>query len=58
MTVDDAIKELVVARAPSSQIKQAAINGGMRTLQEDGLSKVLNGTTSLEEVLRVVFVEE
>ena len=58
MTVDDTIKGLIVARATSGQIKQAAIAAGMRTLQQDGLAKVLNGTTSLEEVLRVVFVEE
>ncbi|MBI3974799.1 MAG: type II secretion system ATPase GspE [Armatimonadetes bacterium] len=58
MTVDEEIKSLVVKHANSSQIKEAAIAAGMRTLQEDGLAKVLNGTTSLEEVLRVVFVEE
>jgi type IV pilus assembly protein PilB len=58
MTVDDEIKSLVVKRATSTEIKEAAIAAGMRTLQQDGLVKVLNGTTSLEEVLRVVFVEE
>ncbi len=58
MTVDDEIKALVVKHAASAQIREAAIAAGMRTLQQDGLSKVLNGTTSLEEVLRVVFVEE
>ncbi len=58
MPVDDEIKSLIVRQAPSSQIKEAAIAAGMRTLQQDGLSKVMNGTTSLEEVLRVVFVEE
>ena len=58
MPVDDEIKSLIVRQAPSSQIKEAAIAAGMRTLQQDGLSKVMNGTTSLEEVLRVVFVED
>ncbi|MDQ7850336.1 MAG: type II secretion system ATPase GspE [Armatimonadota bacterium] len=58
MPVDDTIKGLIVDRAPSGRIKEAAIAAGMRTLQTDGLAKVLNGTTSLEEVLRVVFVEE
>jgi len=58
MPVDDVIKGLIVDRAPSGRIKEAAIAAGMRTLQVDGLAKVLNGTTSLEEVLRVVFVEE
>jgi len=58
MTVDDTVKSLIVNHATSGQIKEAAIAGGMRSLQGDGLAKVLNGTTSLEEVLRVVFVEE
>jgi len=38
-------------------IKRAGVAAGMRTLQQDGISKVLNGMTSLEEMLRVVFVE-
>jgi len=58
MPVDEAIKTLVVKHATSSQIKDVAMAAGMRMLQQDGLAKVLNGTTSLEEVLRVVFVEE
>jgi len=58
MTVDDTIKGLIVARASSGQVKEAAVAAGMRTLQEDGMAKVLNGSTSAEEVLRVVFVEE
>jgi type IV pilus assembly protein PilB len=58
MPVDEAIKTLVVKHATSSQIKDVAMAAGMRMLQQDGLAKELNGTTSLEEVLRVVFVEE
>ena len=57
MPVDDEIKSLIVKQATSGQIKEAAIAAGMRTLQQDGLAKVQNGMTSLEEVLRVVFVE-
>ncbi len=58
MPLDDVIKSLIVTHATSGQIKEAAIAAGMLTLQQDGLAKVAQGTTSLEEVLRVVFVEE
>jgi type II secretory ATPase GspE/PulE/Tfp pilus assembly ATPase PilB-like protein len=41
----------------SENIEQAAINGGMVTMQMDGLVKALRGQTTLEEVLRVTSKE-
>ena len=55
MTVNEEIAELVVRRAPVSEVRNAARANGMKTLQEDGLRKVLAGTTTPEEVARVVF---
>ncbi len=57
MLMDDEAKTLVTKQAPSDVLKRAAQAAGMRTLQQDGVAKVLAGTTSLEEMLRVVFVE-
>ncbi|MDR7537070.1 MAG: type II secretion system ATPase GspE [Armatimonadota bacterium] len=57
MTMDDDLRALVVKQAPSDAIKRQAVANGMRTLQQDGVAKVLAGVTSLEEMLRVVFVE-
>ncbi|MDR7520305.1 MAG: type II secretion system ATPase GspE [Armatimonadota bacterium] len=57
LTVDDSIKALMVRHATDREIRTAARSAGMRTLQEDGLAKVDAGTTSLEEILRTVFVE-
>jgi type IV pilus assembly protein PilB len=54
MAVDESIKTLVVERASSSMIKEQAKKNGMRTLLEDGWAKVLEGITTMEEVLRVV----
>ncbi len=54
--VDDAIRQLVIANAPDSSIRRAAIEGGMRTLSRDGLRKVLDGLTSIDEVGRVVYL--
>ena len=44
-------------RSSTAEIKQAAIEEGMRTMQDDALAKVLSGVTSMEESLRVVYVE-
>jgi RNA polymerase subunit RPABC4/transcription elongation factor Spt4 len=58
LVVDDAIRTLVVQNAPDSAIRQAAIEAGMRTIGEDGLKKVLAGTTTLDEVTRVVYLAD
>lgn len=47
------IRDLSTRRAPSNLIKEAAMRAGMQTLRADGWDKVLAGTTTVEEVLRV-----
>ena len=53
MEPDDEIRRMVVANETSNVIAQYAQSRGMKTLREDGFEKVLAGTTTLEEVLRV-----
>lgn len=53
MVMNDKIKELVVTKAPAETIRKAAVASGMMTLLEDGLDKVRQGITTIEEVLRV-----
>lgn len=53
LVMDDAIRSLVTARTSANEIKAEAIRRGMRTLRDDGWSKVLEGVTTIEEVLRV-----
>ncbi len=55
MRVNDEIAELVVRRAPLNDVRDAAKANGMLELKEDGLQKVLEGITTPEEVMRVVF---
>ncbi|MDO8588168.1 MAG: ATPase, T2SS/T4P/T4SS family [Armatimonadota bacterium] len=55
MRINDEIAELVVRRAPLADIREAAKANGMHELKEDGLWKVLEGITTPEEVMRVVF---
>ena len=52
------IKELILKKARESEIKLVARKEGMRTLREDGVAKVLEGVTSLEEILRVTVADE
>jgi type II secretory ATPase GspE/PulE/Tfp pilus assembly ATPase PilB-like protein len=53
LAITDHIRPLIVTRAASNEIKTEALRHGMRTLRDDGWTKVLNGTTTIEEVLRV-----
>jgi len=50
MRVDDEIRQLVFRRAQSPEIRAAACRKGMVTLRQDGVRKVLLGTTDLNEV--------
>jgi type IV pilus assembly protein PilB len=53
MPVTKEIKELIVQGAQTAEVCKVARDQGMRTLREAGLEKVLQGVTTLEEVLRV-----
>jgi general secretion pathway protein E len=52
MIVDDDIRALATQNIDSKTIKKKAIQNGMKTLRSDGARKVLEGITSIEEVLR------
>ena len=52
MPISDAIREMILNRASASEIKEQAVREGMLTLRGDGIWKLKNGITSLEEVLR------
>jgi type II secretion system protein E len=58
LIVTESIRQLILSRASSQQIKHKAILQGMRTLRQDGLQKVFKGLTSLAEVFRVTQSEE
>jgi type II secretory ATPase GspE/PulE/Tfp pilus assembly ATPase PilB-like protein len=53
LIVTEAIRDLIVKHAPSGEIKKAAVGAGMVTLRRDGLRRVANGTTTLDEVWSV-----
>ena len=52
MPMKEEIKELVLSRASNSEIKKEAIRLGMKTLRQSGITKIKDGVTTIEEVLR------
>jgi type II secretory ATPase GspE/PulE/Tfp pilus assembly ATPase PilB-like protein len=57
LDLSDNIREMILARRPSSEIKKAAREEGMRFLRESAVERVLNGSTTLREINKVTFVE-
>ncbi|ABO49557.1 type II secretion system protein E [Desulforamulus reducens MI-1] len=58
LQVNGNIRKLLVERAPSGELKKAALQGGMTTLKTDGIEKALQGLTSIPEVMRVAYSDE
>ncbi|MFH1492831.1 MAG: ATPase, T2SS/T4P/T4SS family [Candidatus Omnitrophota bacterium] len=53
MLMDEALREIAVAKASSDVIMREARKGGLITLRDDGLEKATRGLTSIEEILRI-----
>ncbi|OGW49848.1 MAG: type II secretion system protein GspE [Nitrospirae bacterium GWC2_57_9] len=53
LLVDDEIRQLIMKNTDAATIRAAAMQRGMRTLRQDGADNVLQGVTSIEEVVRV-----
>ena len=57
LDLTDSIREMILERRPSSEIKKLAQAEGMRFLRESAVEKVLQGSTTLREINKVTFVE-
>ncbi|RKY03495.1 hypothetical protein DRP77_05995 [Candidatus Poribacteria bacterium] len=57
MEISERIRRLIVERASTDEIREAAVEEGMRTLRQDAVAKVLKGITTVEEIDRVIFAE-
>jgi type IV pilus assembly protein PilB len=58
LSMDSDLRQLIVHRAGSAEIRQAAAASGMKTLRENGLAKVLAGVTTADELFRTVYIDE
>ena len=57
LDLTDRIREMIVDRRPTSEIKRIARDEGMITLRESGLAKIRAGLTTVKEINKVTFVE-
>jgi type IV pilus assembly protein PilB len=57
LDLTDTIREMIINRRPTSEIKRAAKDSGMTFLRDAGLSKVRAGITTLKEINKVTFIE-
>ncbi|MEK6583262.1 MAG: type IV-A pilus assembly ATPase PilB [Nitrospirota bacterium] len=55
MLVDDDVKALILEGASATEIKKKAVASGMKTLRMSGLTKLKDGVTTIEEILRSTF---
>ena len=56
LVLNDEMREMIVAREPIRQLKEAASRNGLRLLRESAMQAVGRGETTLEEINRVTFV--
>ena len=58
LMLNEPIRELIMKKASSEEIKKKAVSLGMRTLKDDGLEKIKAGITTVDEVMRVTQISE
>ena len=57
LDLSDRVREMILEKRPSSEIRKTAIAEGMTTLRQSAIAKVLAGETTLKEINRVTFIE-
>ena len=53
MEMDGELREMAFNKAPTNRIRDQAVAAGMRTLMQDGVRKIIQGVTAIDEVLRI-----
>ncbi len=57
MSMSDALRELILSGASSAELKRQAMDDGMKTLRQSGVEKIVEGLTTIEEVMRVTMAD-
>ena len=55
LPITDHMRDLILRKAPTHEVRQAGLEAGMITLRQDAMQKILEGITTMEEALRVVY---
>jgi len=56
--LDDDVRRLILTQASTSEIRKLALEKGMKSLSKVGREKILQGISTVEEVERVVYLED
>lgn len=56
LLLDRSIKDVIMSKRSADEIKRLAVQQGMRTLRQDGWQKIVQGATTIDEILRVTQV--
>lgn len=56
LPIDAAMKQLIIARSPHDELRDAAIDGGMSTIRDEALALIQQDATTIGEVLRAVYL--
>jgi type IV pilus assembly protein PilB len=57
LDLSDRIREMIIGRRPTSEIKRVAKEEGMTFLRDSGLAKIREGMTTLKEINKVTFID-
>ena len=52
--VDDRVRKMIIEKRDASFIRKKCVDSGMKTMLDDGIEKIIQGITSLDEVFRVI----
>jgi len=58
LVVDEVLRDAILQKLPTRSLQQIAVQQGMQSLWQSGLRRALTGQTPLEEILRVVAVDQ
>jgi general secretion pathway protein E len=58
LVADEVFRDAVLQKLPTRALQQVAIQQGMQTMWQNGVKRVVSGQTTIDEVLRVVAVEQ
>lgn len=58
LVMDEVLRDSVLHKLPTRKLQEVAIQQGMRTLFQSGMDRALNGQTTVEEVLRMVAIDQ
>jgi general secretion pathway protein E len=58
LVADQPVRDAVMQKLPTKALQQVAVGQGMQTMWQRGLNRALTGQTTLEEIMRVIAVDE